>query len=145
MVYHGASADLPLNRRTAMGLMAALAASPFAASQAMATGVVEDIRNHGAKGNGYSVDSAAINAAIAAAARRGGGVVAVPPGRYLCFSIRLLDNITLALSPGAVIEAADPSAYGANYDHPENYMEQQFQDFGITHVHNSLIYAEYCH
>jgi polygalacturonase len=125
-----------------MGLMAALAASPFAASQAMATGVVEDIRNHGAKGNGYSVDSAAINAAIAAAARRGGGVVAVPPGRYLCFSIRLLDNITLALSPGAVIEAADPSAYGANYDHPENYMEQQFQDFGITHVHNSLIYAD---
>lgn len=125
-----------------MGLMALLAASPFAAARAMATGVVEDIRNHGARGNGYVIDSGAINAAIAAAAKRGGGVVSVPPGRYLSFSIRLLDNITLALSEGAVIEAADPSAYGEKYDPPENYMEQQFQDFGITHVHNSLIYAD---
>ncbi|GGD57547.1 rhamnogalacturonidase [Croceicoccus mobilis] len=122
--------------------MAALAASPAAASQATATGVVEDIRDHGAKGDGRSIDSKAINAAIRAAASRGGGVVAVPPGRYLSFSIRLLDNITLALSPGAVIEAANPDVHGANYDPPENYLEQQFQDFGITHVHNSLIYAD---
>ncbi|ROT96920.1 glycoside hydrolase [Altererythrobacter sp. FM1] len=138
----GASGDCSLDRRSAIGLMAALAACPAAAARAMATGVVEDIRNHGARGNGYVIDSGAINAAIAAAAKRGGGVVSVPPGRYLSFSIRLLDNVTLALSEGAVIEAADPSAYGQNYDPPENYLEQQFQDFGITHVHNSLIYAD---
>lgn len=142
MFKDGASAEFSLNRRSAIGLMAALAASPAAASQAIATGVVEDVTTHGARGDGQAIDSPAINAAIRAAAARGGGVVAVPAGRYLCFSIRLLDNITLALSPGAVIEGADPDTHGAHYDPPENYMEQQFQDFGITHVHNSLIYAD---
>ena len=140
MFKEGASVDFSINRRSLIGMMATLAACPAAASKAMATGVVENIRDHGARGNGYVIDSGAINSAIAAAARRGGGVVSVPPGRYLSFSIRLLDNITLALSEGAVIEAADPSAYGENYDPPENYLEQQFQDFGITHVDDLIIW-----
>src|SRR3546814_1587635 len=68
--------------------------------------------------------------------------VIIPPGRYLSFSIRLQDNVTIALTAGAVIEAADPDRHGGRYDAPENYLEQQFQDFGITHVHNSLIYGD---
>lgn len=102
----------------------------------------EDVRRHGAKGDGKSIDSPAINRAIAAASRRGGGTILIPPGRYRCFSIRLLDNITLVLSAGATLIAASPEANGAGYDAPENYLEEQFQDFGITHVHNSLIYAD---
>jgi polygalacturonase len=137
-----ASTDFSIDRRAAMGLLTMLLGSPAYAQAALANGGVEDIRNHGAKGDGRTIDSPAINRAIRAAAKRGGGIVLVPPGRYLSFSIRLVDNITLALSAGAVIEAADPDLHGRNYDPPENYMEQQFQDFGITHVHNSLIYAD---
>ncbi|MCP3729458.1 right-handed parallel beta-helix repeat-containing protein [Sphingomonas sp. MG17] len=131
-----------LDRRSTLGLLALLLGSPAAAQSALTGGGVENVRQHGARGDGKAIDSPAINRAIKAAAKRGGGVVLVPPGRYLSFSIRLVDNITLALSAGAVIEAADPDTHGRNYDPPENYMEEQFQDFGITHVHNSLIYAD---
>src|SRR3546814_10541122 len=61
---------------------------------------------------------------------------------YLCFSIRLQNDVTIALTAGAVIEAADPDRHGGRYDAPENYLEEQFQDFWITHVHNSLIYGD---
>ena len=116
-----------------------LAAGLSEQAHAVAAGVFEDVRRHGARGNGSTIDSPAINRAIAAAAKRGGGTVVVPPGRYLCFTIRLRDNIALVLSAGATIVAADPDTHGANYDPPENYLEEQFQDFGITHVNNSLI------
>ncbi|MGF7148020.1 polygalacturonase [Sphingomonas zeicaulis] len=125
-------------RRTAMaGAVSLLAAGPALA--ALPPGSFEDVRKHGARGDGKAIDSPAINRAIEAAAKRGGGTVLVPPGRYLCFSIRLRDDIELILSAGTVIVAADPDTYGANYDPPENYLEEQFQDFGITHVRNSLI------
>lgn len=138
MFEHPASLD----RRTTLGLLALVFGTPAAAQIALDGHGVEDICKHGARGDGRSIDSPAINRAVQAAAKRGGGVVLVPPGRYLSFSIRLLDNVTLALSAGAVIEAADPDIHGRHYDPPENYLEEQFQDFGITHVHNSLIYAD---
>jgi len=138
MFGHHASID----RRSTLGLLALIFGTPAAAQIALDGHGVEDIRKHGARGDGRTIDSPAINRAVQAAAKRGGGVVLVPPGRYLSFSIRLLDNVTLALSAGAVIEAADPDIHGRNYDPPENYMEEQFQDFGITHVYNSLIYAD---
>ncbi len=138
MFEHHASID----RRSTLGLLALIFGTPAAAQIALDGHGVEDIRKHGARGDGHAIDSPAINRAVRAAAKRGGGVVLVPPGLYLSFSIRLLDNVTLALSAGAVIEAADPDVHGRHYDPPENYLEEQFQDFGITHVHNSLIYAD---
>jgi polygalacturonase len=128
-------------RAVSIGLAALLIPSGFARA-AIAPDDIHDIRRYGARGDGKAIDSNAINRAIAAASSRGGGTILVPAGRYLCFSIRLRDNITLLLSPGAVIEAADPATHGAHYDLTENDLEEQFQDFGITHVHNSLIYAD---
>lgn len=127
-------------RSTLLGTGAVLLAAGLSdQAQAVAAGEFEDVRRHGARGDGVTIDSPAINRAIEAAAKRGGGTVVVPAGRYLCFTLRLRDNIALVLSAGATIVAADPDAHGAHYDPPENYMEEQFQDFGITHVHNSLI------
>lgn len=127
-------------RSTLLGTGAVLLAAGLSdQAQAVAAGEFEDVRRHGARGDGVTIDSPAINRAIEAAAKRGGGTVVVPAGRYLCFTLRLRDNIALALSAGATIVAADPDTHGAHYDPPENYMEEQFQDFGITHVHNSLI------
>src|SRR3546814_19279444 len=77
-----------------------------------------------------------------AASRAGGGTAVVPPGRYLCFSIRLQNDVTIALTAGAVIEAADPDRHGGRYDAPETYLEEQFQDFGITPVHKRLTYGD---
>src|SRR5438132_6749447 len=51
----------------------------------------------GAKGDGKTLDSGAINKAIEVASAAGGGTVYFPPGTYLCYSIRLKSNICLYL------------------------------------------------
>jgi polygalacturonase len=126
-----------LSRRdVTLGL--ALAALPFPVHAARR----KDVRDFGARGDGVAIDSGAINAAIAAASRAGGGTVILPRGRYLCFSIRLQSRVTLLLSEGAVIEAADPARHAGRYDLPEAGIEQLYQDFGHSHWHNSLIWGE---
>ena len=121
-------------RDLALGLMAA--ALPFPAHAAR----LFDVRRFGARGDGRTLDTAAFNAAITAAA--GGGTVIVPPGRYLCFSIRLKSKVTLQLAQGAIIEAADPARHSGSYDLPESGVEQLYQDFGHSHWHNSLLWGD---
>src|SRR5687767_12838192 len=77
-----------------------------------------NIRSFGAKGDGRTVDSKAINDAIEAAARSGGGTVYFPAGTYLSYSIRLKSNISLYLDQGCTLLAAD-STHGGRYDDPE--------------------------
>lgn len=102
------------------------------------------VRDHGARGDGTTLDTDAINAAIAAAAEAGGGVVSVPAGEYLCHSIRLRSHVTLEFAPGATILAADPPEEGRSggYDPAEANAWNQYQDFGHSHWHNSLIWGE---
>jgi polygalacturonase len=128
--------------RRELGLGAAAAMLPFPAHAA----TVIDVRAHGARGDGRTIDSGAFNAAIAVAAGRpSGGTVLVPRGRYLCFSIRLKSRVTLQLARGAVIEAADPARHPGQYDVPEDGVEQLYQDFGHSHWHNSLIWGDDLH
>ncbi|HEX4425817.1 MAG TPA: glycoside hydrolase family 28 protein, partial [Terriglobales bacterium] len=103
-----------------------------------------DVTAFGAKGDGKTLDTGAINKAIDAAAAAGGGVVHFPAGKYLSYSIRLKSNITLHLSPGATILATDPpSDSGGGYDLAEsNAPWEAYQDFGHNHWHNSLIWGE---
>lgn len=62
-----------------------------------------NVREHGAAGDGQTLDACAIQAAIEACAERGGGTVYLPAGRYLTGSLFLRDNITLHLDAGAMI------------------------------------------
>src|SRR5882672_7715585 len=78
-----------------------------AAQSTVATGY--NIRTFGAKGDGITPDTPAINKAIDAAAAAGGGTVYFPAGKYLSYSIHLKSNITLFLDQGAVIVAGEPS------------------------------------
>src|SRR5262245_34222550 len=66
-----------------------------------------NVRSYGAKGDGTTIDSPAINKAIEAANAAGGGTVVVPSGTYLCFSIHLKSNVCLWLDQAATILAAD--------------------------------------
>ena len=99
-----------------------------------------NVKNFGAKGDGKSIDSPAINKAIETAASGGGGTVYFPSGKYLSYSIRLKDNIHLYLDNGAVLEAAQPGM-NEGYDAPEPNDFTKFQDFGHSHFHNSLIWG----
>ncbi len=125
-----------------LGLGAAMAMSPTLVRASGSLAGFYDVRDFGAVGDGIAIDSGAFNRAIEAASAKGGGTVVVPPGHYLCFSIRLKSYITLLLMNGSVIEAADPRKHAGQYDLPENVYEEQYQDYGVSHFHNSLIYGD---
>lgn len=103
--------------------------------------LVYSVRAYGARGDGKTVDSGAVNRAIEAAAAMGGGTVHFPAGTYLCFSIRLKSNIALHLDAGATILAADPAVDKGSYDQPEPNEWDMYQDFGHSHWQNSLIWG----
>ena len=109
---------------------------------------VFNVREFGAKGDGVTVDTAAINRAIDAAASAGGGSVVFPAGTYLSYSIHLKSLVTLVLANGSVILGADtPEGGGGNsYDLAEpNERWDKYQDYGHSHFHNSLIWGEDLH
>src|SRR5215467_11377305 len=104
-----------------------------------------DVKSFGASGDGKTIDTPAINRAIETAAAAGGGTVVFPAGTYLCFSIRLKSRVTLNLSSGSRIIAAetDASKQGHAYDAAEsNAPWEDYQDYGHNHWHNSLIWGE---
>lgn len=101
-----------------------------------------NIRDYGAIGDGVSLDSPAINAAIEAAAAAGGGTVRFPAGKYLSLSIRLKSHLTLQLDAGAVLVAADPAKGLGRYDAPEANAFDWYQDFGHSHWQNSLLWGD---
>ena len=68
----------------------------------------------GAKGDGKTLDTPAINNAIDAVSRAGGGIIFFPAGTYLCHSIHLKSHVTLHLAPGATILAADAIGPGGH-------------------------------
>src|SRR5438552_2976360 len=103
--------------------------------------MVANVRAFGATGDGKTLDTPAINRAIDDASSRRGGTVYFPAGDYLSVSIHLKSNIALYLDQGATIIAASPKD-GHQYDPPEPNESDQFQDFGHTHWHNSLVWGE---
>jgi polygalacturonase len=76
----------------------------FCAASSLANSV--SVKDFGAKGDGLSLDTKAIQAAIEHVAGLGGGTVCVPAGTYICGSIWLRSNIELRLSAGAVIKGS---------------------------------------
>jgi polygalacturonase len=130
-------------RSGVLGGIGYLSLSPWARTAVVPAGY--SVRDHGAIGDGRTLDTAAINKAIDAAAAGGGGTVIFPAGNYLCYSIRLKSNIALFLEPGASIIAADqPQAGQSGYDsfEPNQWGDLVYQDFGHSHWHNSLIWGE---
>jgi polygalacturonase len=119
--------------------------SPAVASSGIASALLYDVRTFGAAGDGKTVDTPSVNSAIAAASAKGGGTVVFGAGRYLCYSLHLKSNVELFLGHGAVIVAAEtPAVGGAGYDAAEPNPWDKYQDFGHSHWHNSLIWAEGC-
>lgn len=70
------------------------------------------VRAFGALGDGQTLDSPAIQAAIDACTASGGGTVTLPAGQYRTGSLFLRDNISLHLESGAVLLGSeDPADY----------------------------------
>jgi len=117
----------------------------FALFSATAKQTIYNITDFGAKGDGKTNNTKAINAAIEAAAKNGGGTVFFPAGNFLSYTIRLKSYITLHLDQGAVL-IGDQEKNGVGYDLPEeDAWYKKFQDFGHSYWRNSLIYGDSLH
>ena len=91
--------------------------------------VIVSVRDFGARGDGASLDTEAIQAAIDSVAKTG-GVVRVPAGTYLCGSIWLRSNVDLHLEEGAVIKgSSDIKDYCSADCCPQNEAEIGFGDY----------------
>lgn len=77
-------------------------------------GAVCDVQAYGAKGDGTTKDTTAIQKAIDACASKGGGVVELRAGTYLSAPIVLKSGITLQLDDGATLRGSQDFA-----DYPE--------------------------
>jgi polygalacturonase len=72
-----------------------------------ATQKIFDVRQFGAKGDGVTLDTQAIQKAIDECNKAGGGIVQLTAGTYLSKPIFLRSDITLQLNEGAVLKATD--------------------------------------
>jgi polygalacturonase len=70
-------------------------------------GGVHNIRSYGAKGDGNTPDTAAVQAAIDACERDRGGIVLVPAGDFVVGTIELKSNVTLHLSAAGRLLGSD--------------------------------------
>ena len=70
---------------------------------AQAASATLDVREFGAKGDGKTLDTQAIQAAIDSASACGGETVVLTPGCYLSGTIELKDNVVLRIERGATL------------------------------------------
>jgi hypothetical protein len=75
----------------------------MAAGWPAAAAPFHDVTKYGAKGDGKTLATAAIQRAVDVCASKGGGTVVVPAGRYLTGPIFLRSRVHLELEPGAVL------------------------------------------
>ena len=88
------------------------------------------VEDFGARGDGVSLDTEAIQAAIDHAAAKGGGMVTVPAGTYISGSIWLRSNVELHLEAGAVIKGSpDINDYCSADCCPQNEAEIGWGDY----------------
>jgi polygalacturonase len=125
----------------ALALVSSALRTSISTEAAPADANVYNVRAFGAKGDGKSPDTAAVNKTIDAAAAAGGGTVYFPAGNYLSVSIHLKSNVALYLDHGATVIAANTSN-DLKYDEPEPNEWDKYQDFGHSHWRNSLIWGE---
>ncbi|EHN77044.1 glycoside hydrolase family 28, partial [Streptomyces coelicoflavus ZG0656] len=106
-----------MNRRSLLhlGLTGALTSAAPALLPAVARaqgGKIHDAADFGAVGDGQTINTRPIQAAIDAAAAEGGGTVVIRPGLYLSGSLFVKSGVTLMIGRGATIRGLkDIAAY----------------------------------
>src|SRR3984885_1674312 len=100
------------SRRLSPSLCVLAVACAFNTAPAMHASTSCDPRGYGAKADGTTKDTAAIQAAIDACAKQGGSVVRLSAGTFLTAPILLKSNVTLQLDKGAtLLGSADQQDY----------------------------------
>jgi len=95
-----------------------------------------NIRDYGASGDGNTLETEFIQAAIDDAYHHGGGIVEVPSGHYKIGTLFLKDNIELHLHPGAILIGSTEIR-----DYPEVIHEFESRTNGL-YAKYFMIFAE---
>mgnify|MGYP002381304584 CR=1 FL=1 len=111
----------------------------FAALLCLPCFAAYNVRDFGARGDGRTKDTAAVQKAIDEAAAAGGGTVVAPAGRYLCGTIHLKSNVTLQIESGATV-AASPD--DSDFDRYETLAFKSVSDNETTYFHYALLAAD---
>ena len=114
-----------------LSLLSAAMISPVFSDPAGSYNVVE----FGAIGDGETLNTHAIQAAVNVCSKNGGGTVYFPPGTYLSGTIYLKDYVTLNLSSGAILLGSDQVD-----DFPLNTCD--FPSYSDKYVGRALIWGE---
>jgi alpha-L-rhamnosidase len=94
------------------------------ASEGAPAKAVFDVTHYGAVGNGKTLNTTAIQAAIDQCAAAGGGTLLIPQGAFLSGAIFLKPGVNLHLAKGAVLQG---STNIADYPERETRIEGHFQ------------------
>ncbi len=96
---------------------------------------VFNILDYKAKGDGVTLNTKSIQAAIDACSKSGGGTVWFPAGRFVSGTIYLRSHVTLFLEAGAILEGSkDLKDYPVTISKVRSYTD--------NYTNKSLIYAE---
>ncbi|MGM0531715.1 MAG: glycoside hydrolase family 28 protein, partial [Bacteroidota bacterium] len=98
-----AAAMIPLQTQAIQGENDLINGKKLTPGQEKPSDGIYNIRDYGAKGDGVSPDTAAINKTIESCSQNGGGKVLIPPGVYLSGTIRLRSNMVFHIEAGATI------------------------------------------
>jgi polygalacturonase len=98
--------------------MLSVRAVDFAVPSAGGFARIVDIRQFGARGDGKTVNTEAIQKALDECGQAGGGVVRIPAGTYLSKPIFLRDHTTLQLDALAILKATDEPSDFADPEMP---------------------------
>lgn len=103
-----------LGAASAAAVAGALEASPQESGGPAAGGRVYNVRDFGAKGDGKTLDTQALQAAIDACHRDRGGTVLVPAGVFPTGTVEMKSNVTLHIAAqGTLLGSADGRQYHA--------------------------------
>ena len=105
-----------------------------------------NILNYGAKGDGISINTAAINDAVNKCSENGGGTVLVPPGTFITGTIFLKSNVELCLQRGSELKGSanladyqfENKKYGLIYC--EDAINVAITGLGVINGNGSLFY-----
>ena len=90
------------------------------------------VTDFGAKGDGVTDNTKAVQAAINAASAKGGGTVIVPGGNFLCGPIQLASHIELRVEAGATLRMLPLDKYPGGTSDPANFISgSKLQDIAI--------------